>query len=225
MTGGSAAVVIANVPAVPMVKVVEVALVNVGVALMLLMMSVKFCVAVPLLLVAEKVSGWLPAVPGSGVPASVAVPLPLLVKVRPAGSVPVTADRARRRRARRRHGERPGRADDEGRGARARDRRRAAADGVHGEREVLRADADAVAGAEDQRIRALAAGIGRADQRRGAVAVVGERDAARQRAAVRDRSWPWESADVVTVKLPIAPTVNVAAFGLVMIGVLRIDDA
>src|SRR4051794_27017512 len=84
---GKPVVVTLNVPATPTLKVVLLALVMAG---GWLTMRVKFCVAfgaTPLLPVVT--IGELPPVPAFGVPAMVAVPLPLSVKVTLAGSAPV----------------------------------------------------------------------------------------------------------------------------------------
>src|SRR5262245_29316384 len=55
-----------------------------------LTVSVKLCVASgPAPLAAVMVSGYVPLVPGAGVPRSAAVPLLLLVNVTPDGSTPV----------------------------------------------------------------------------------------------------------------------------------------
>src|SRR4051794_39818256 len=84
---GKPVVVTENVPAAPTVKVVLAPLVIAGAWFTT---SVKFCVAfgaTPLLPV--MVTGWRPPVPAFGVPARVAVPLPLSVNVTFAGSVPV----------------------------------------------------------------------------------------------------------------------------------------
>jgi hypothetical protein len=52
---------------------------------------VKLCVAgLPTPLLAVMVSGYVPAVPEAGVPAKVAVPLPLFVNVTPLGNVPLS---------------------------------------------------------------------------------------------------------------------------------------
>src|SRR3954453_11088109 len=85
---GKPVVVTANVPAAPTVKVVLLPLVMAGACCTV---SVKFCVAfgaTPLLPVMT--IGYVPPVPAFGVPARVAVPLPLSVKVTLAGRPPVS---------------------------------------------------------------------------------------------------------------------------------------
>ena len=52
--------------------------------------SVKFCVAVPPVLLAVNVRWYTPPCPTPGVPARVAVPFPLSVQVRPCGSAPAS---------------------------------------------------------------------------------------------------------------------------------------
>ncbi len=85
---GNPVVVTVNVPGAPIGNVVAAALVIAG---GWFTVSVKVCVtgvAVPF--VAVNVSGYVPAVPAAGVPASVPVPSPLSVKVTPVGSAPLT---------------------------------------------------------------------------------------------------------------------------------------
>ena len=87
VAAGKPVVVMLNVPAVPIVNEALFALVMAGAWLTV---SVKLCCAgEPTPLVAVMVSGYAPPVAADGVPAIVAVPLPLSVKVTPAGSVPV----------------------------------------------------------------------------------------------------------------------------------------
>jgi len=75
-----------NVPAVPTVNVVLLALVITGAVFTV---SVKgWLDGVPTPLVAVKVMGYVPLVPAAGVPLSFPVPLPLSVKVTPLGSAP-----------------------------------------------------------------------------------------------------------------------------------------
>src|SRR6266850_42883 len=75
-----------NVPAVPTVNVVLLALVITGAVFTV---SVKLCVALlPTPLLAVNVMEYVPAVPDAGVPLSFPVPFPLSVKVTPPGSVP-----------------------------------------------------------------------------------------------------------------------------------------
>ena len=84
---GNPVVVTANVPGAPMGKVVAAALVIAGAPVTV---RVKLCVAgVGPPLSAVNVSAYVPPVPAAGVPASVAVPSPLSVKVTSAGSAPV----------------------------------------------------------------------------------------------------------------------------------------
>src|SRR5258706_14927736 len=89
MTGmGVPVVCTVKVPSVPTVKVVLSALV---IAATWLTCRVKLCVSSgvwPLLALMD--SGYVPAVPTSGVPARVAVPLLLSTKVTPLGSEPVS---------------------------------------------------------------------------------------------------------------------------------------
>jgi len=74
-----------NVPAVPTVNVVLLPLVITGAVSTV---SVKLCVArVPTPLVAVNVMGYMPTLPGAGVPLSVPVPFPLSTKVTPPGKV------------------------------------------------------------------------------------------------------------------------------------------
>jgi len=87
---GVPVVVTENVPAVPTVNVVLLELVMTGVVLAVFTVSVKVWVAVPTPLVAVSVMGYVPAVPAAGVPLSVPAPFPLLVKVTPLGSAPVS---------------------------------------------------------------------------------------------------------------------------------------
>src|SRR6266545_4065015 len=85
---GKPVVVTVNVPALPTVNVVALALVMAGAWLTV---RVKLCVAFGVTpLFAVMVIGYVPPVPGSGVPASVAVPSLLLTKVTPPGSAPVS---------------------------------------------------------------------------------------------------------------------------------------
>jgi hypothetical protein len=87
-TVGFPVVVTAKLPAVPTVNVVLLPLVIAGAWFTV---SVKFWVAfVPTPLLAVIVNGCVPPVPVAGVPASVAVPFPLLVNVTPLGNVPVS---------------------------------------------------------------------------------------------------------------------------------------
>ena len=80
--------VTANVPAVPTVNVVLLALVMAGVWSTV---SVKLCVAsVPIPLWALTVIAYVPPVPAAGVPLSVAVPFALSTNVTPLGSAPVS---------------------------------------------------------------------------------------------------------------------------------------
>jgi hypothetical protein len=73
-------------PAAPTVKVVLVALVNMGAVSTV---SVKFCVAFGAIpFDAVNMMLYVPRLPDAGVPASVAVPFPLSVNVTPLGSVP-----------------------------------------------------------------------------------------------------------------------------------------
>src|SRR5207245_5127650 len=77
-----------NVPGVPTVKVVLLALVITGAVFTV---RVKLWVAgVPTVLLAVNVMGYIAAVPAAGVPLSVPVPFPLSVKVTPLGSAPVS---------------------------------------------------------------------------------------------------------------------------------------
>jgi len=88
---GVPVVVTENVLAVPTVNVVPPALVMTGVVLAVFTPSVKVWVAaVPTPLVAVSVMGYVPAVPAAGVPLSVPAPFPLLVKITPLGSAPVS---------------------------------------------------------------------------------------------------------------------------------------
>jgi hypothetical protein len=79
-------VVTAKVKAVPDVSVTLAALENVGT---FPTVKVKDWLAVPVEFLAVKVRRYTPLAVAPGVPASVAVPLPLLVKVKPEGNVPV----------------------------------------------------------------------------------------------------------------------------------------
>jgi hypothetical protein len=79
-------VVTAKVKAVPDVSVRVAALENVGAWPTV---KLKDWLAVPLEFLAVNVRGYTPLAVAPGVPASVAVPLALAVKVRPEGSVPV----------------------------------------------------------------------------------------------------------------------------------------
>jgi hypothetical protein len=67
----------------PVLEVVEV-----GTDGVLVMVNVKFCNTLPALLVAVIVIGYTPFVPLLAMPLKLAVPSPLSVKVRPAGSAP-----------------------------------------------------------------------------------------------------------------------------------------
>src|SRR5262249_25346289 len=84
---GSAAVVTVKLSSAPTWNVALAALVMIGVD-GLSTVSVKLCVADPMMLAAVIVSGYVPLVPVAGVPASVAVPLPLSVNVTPDGRMP-----------------------------------------------------------------------------------------------------------------------------------------
>src|SRR6266545_6032892 len=85
---GKPVVVTVNVPALPTLNVVLLALVMAGAWLTV---RVKLCVAFGVTpLFAVMVIGYVPPVPGSGVPASVAVPSLLLTNVTPLGSAPVS---------------------------------------------------------------------------------------------------------------------------------------
>src|SRR6266542_2234124 len=85
---GKPVVVTVNVPAVPTLNVALLALVMAG---GWLTVRVKLCVAFGVTpLFAVMVIGYVPPVPGSGVPASVAVPSLLLTNVTPLGSAPVS---------------------------------------------------------------------------------------------------------------------------------------
>jgi hypothetical protein len=54
-----------------------------------LIVRVKLCVAVPALLVAVIVIGYVPPVPAAGVPLNVPVPVPVSTNVTPFGSAPL----------------------------------------------------------------------------------------------------------------------------------------
>jgi len=84
---GKPVVVTEKVPAVPTVNVVLGALEIAGAEFTV---NVKVCVAELTLFVAFSVSEYVPRVPDAGVPASVAVPFPLSVKVTPVGNAPVS---------------------------------------------------------------------------------------------------------------------------------------
>src|SRR5713226_7723922 len=85
---GVPVVVTVNVPTLPTVKVVLLALVIAGAWFIA---SVKpWLAGVPTPLLAVIVRGYVPPVPDAGVPPSVAVPLPLSLKVTPLGSAPVS---------------------------------------------------------------------------------------------------------------------------------------
>ena len=87
---GVPVVVIENVPAVPTVNVVLLALVITGAALALFTVSVKALVAAePTPLLAVNVMEYALLVPAAGVPDKVPVPFPLSLKVTPPGSAPV----------------------------------------------------------------------------------------------------------------------------------------
>ena len=86
---GAAEVVTVKAPKLPTTNVEEAALVKVGVAST---DSTKFCVADgPTPFWAENVTGYAPALPGAGVPASVPVPFEFGVKVMPGGRAPAMA--------------------------------------------------------------------------------------------------------------------------------------
>lgn len=87
---GEPVVVTVKLPALPVVKVVLAALVMAGAVPVEATVSVKLCVTVPAELVAVMVMEYNPAVPEAGVPETVAVPLPLSVKVTPEGRAPVS---------------------------------------------------------------------------------------------------------------------------------------
>jgi len=81
---GVPVVLTANVPGVPTVNVVLLALVMTGA---LFTVRVKLWLAgVPTPLMAVNVTGYVPTVPAAGVPLSIPVPFPLSLKVTPLGS-------------------------------------------------------------------------------------------------------------------------------------------
>jgi len=84
-------VVTVKVPAVPTAKAVLLALVIAGASLTI---NVKFCVALPKLLVAVTAMVYGLPVPAIGVPLNVAVPLCLSTNVTPVGSAPVSVKTA-----------------------------------------------------------------------------------------------------------------------------------
>src|SRR5262249_30236214 len=90
---GDAAVVTVKLPGAPTVNVVLAALVMIGVD-GLLTVSVKLCSVEPEILNAEIDNAYVPLVPMAGVPASVAVPLPLSTNPTPDGSTPPLSTRA-----------------------------------------------------------------------------------------------------------------------------------
>jgi len=89
---GAPVVVTENVPGVPTVNVVLLALVMTGAVFTV---RVKlWLAAVPTPLMAVNVMGYVPTVPAAGVPLSVPVPFPLSLKVTPFGSAPVSVEAA-----------------------------------------------------------------------------------------------------------------------------------
>jgi len=88
---GNPVVVTVKVPAAPTAKAVLLALVIAGASLI---MSVKFCVALPKLLVAVTAIVYVLPVPATGVPLNVAVRLWLSTNVTPLGSAPVSVKTA-----------------------------------------------------------------------------------------------------------------------------------
>jgi hypothetical protein len=88
---GSPVVVTVKLPVPPTVNVVLLALVIVGAVCAIFTVKVKVWLAgVPMPLLAVKVTGYVPEVPGAGVPLSVAVPFALATNVTPLGRVPVS---------------------------------------------------------------------------------------------------------------------------------------
>src|SRR5262249_47650419 len=88
VTVGNAVVCTVKLPNAPTANVAPAALVKIGVG-ELLTVSTKLCVVDPAPLVAVIVSGYVPPVPATGVPTSVATPLPVSVNVTPVGRAPL----------------------------------------------------------------------------------------------------------------------------------------
>ena len=142
-----------------------------------------WCAAEPTPFDAVIVSWYSPPISVPGVPARVAVPSPLSVKVTPAGRVPVSLSAA--------SGRRLDVIGERARGAGRERRRRARGERrrlVDDERERLgRVGSDPVGCGDRDRVVGSRARRGSARDRRSAVAVVGERHTSRERARLRFR--------------------------------------